>query len=67
MTQFAIVETDNFGRDYPDENFLPIPTSSDKGAMQLVANAINNLVGQQIDRYWKVVSLPYKLQPGFEP
>jgi len=61
-----IVETDNYGRDYPDESFLPVPAMPEKRA-KLVAKLINTAAGPNASRYWKVVDLNYKLQPGFEP
>jgi len=67
MTNFAIVETDNFCRDYPAEKFLPIPVAINREKLEQIARPLNELAGPIYDRYWKVVSLPYKLQPGFEP
>lgn len=67
MTLHAIVETDNFGEDYPNESFLPIPRTQDFAALDRIAKEINEIAGVNHPRYWKVVSLPYKLQPGFEP
>lgn len=61
-----IVETDNFGRDYPDEKFLNLPAMSYEEATR-VAAAINNVFPPDYFRYWKVVDNDYKLQPGFEP
>ena len=60
-----IVETDNFGGDYPDEKFLlwPMP---EKYA-QRIADALNESGGENATRYYKVVDDDYKLQPGFEP
>lgn len=66
--RYKIVETDNFGGDYPDEKFLNIPPTT-KEAAQNIANAINkelNPVGAG-DRFWVVRPEDYKLQPGFEP
>lgn len=61
-----IVETDNFGRDYPDESFLPIP-ALDWVQAEVVAKIINEAAGENNLRYWKVVDMNYKLAPGFEP
>lgn len=61
-----IVETDSFNGDYPDEKFLPIPPLNEKDA-EIIVNIINDSVGDYNPRYWKVVDLDYKLQPGFEP
>lgn len=57
-----IVDTDNFGGDYPVRFF-------DESRAKVVADALN---GPQQEaevsrRYWKVVPDDYKLQPGFEP
>ncbi len=62
-----IIETDNFGRDYPDETFLPLPNMTSEQA-NAVADAINAACsGNTASRYWRVVDVDYKLQPGFEP
>ena len=63
-----IVETDNFGGDYPDESFLNLPSMQESFA-KAIAGEINyslNFYGV-CPRYWKVVEDDYKLQPGFEP
>lgn len=59
-----IVETDNFGGDYPNEKFLNLPNLSPYHA-QKIADAIN--WGASGDRFWKVVENDYVLSPGFEP
>ena len=65
---FRIVETDNFGRDYPDEKFLNISPIAHKEYAKQICDAINRACsGQSAPRYWKVVPVDYKLQPGFEP
>lgn len=61
-----IVETDNFNGDYPNEKFLRTPSLNKKDA-EIIANILNNSVGDYHPRYWKVVDLDYKLIPGFEP
>lgn len=61
-----IVETDNFGGDYPDEKFLNLPRMTTEHA-QRVADAINADLPLGTPRYWKVVDDSYVLQPGFEP
>ncbi len=66
MTRYRIVETDNFGRDYPDEKFLRIPPLSEDDAKQVV-DIINRAAGPDHSRYWKVVPLDYKLAPDFKP
>lgn len=61
-----IVETDNYGGDYPDEKFLNLPHLN-KNRAQIICNAINDCFGEHYSRFWKVVEDDYKLQPGFEP
>ena len=61
-----IVETDNYGRDYPNEKFVNLPRMSESHA-EAVAAAINKGFGEHCDRYWLVVPNDYKLVPGFEP
>lgn len=67
MKTYAIVETDAFCGDYPDESFLPIPRSTNEALLQGIADGINSIYGSEHDRWWKVVQMPYTLQPGFEP
>lgn len=61
-----IVETDNFGGDYPNEKFLNLP-SFPYDTCKKIADMINEATGPHTLRYWKVVEDDYKLQPGFEP
>jgi hypothetical protein len=62
-----IVETDNFGGDYPDEKFVNLPRMTPYHA-RLVADAINKgFDSPYTQRYWKVVEDDYTLQPAFEP
>lgn len=61
-----IVETDNFGGDYPNEKFLPLPPLTREHALRITA-AINDGFPEDCTRYWKVVDDDYRLQPGFEP
>lgn len=60
-----IVETDNFGGDYPNESFLLFIMSEEQA--QRIVEAINDAADPESRRYWKVVKNDYKLQPGFEP
>ena len=60
-----IVETDNFGGDYPDERFF-LWRMPEENACE-IANAVNKAAGENSTRYWKVVENDYTLQPGFEP
>lgn len=62
---FRIVDTDNFGGDYPNESFVGEPFES-KDAAQQKADELN-VGGDYAQRYYMVVEEPYKLQPGFEP
>lgn len=70
-----VVETDNFGRDYPDERFLSAVNSDGRVSVLAlneeeagrIAEALNGRGGNMSPRYWKVVSDDYELQPGFEP
>lgn len=68
---YAVVDTDNFGGDYPDERFVE---NTDTGVLKDVAERIAARYngpepkdGYHPPRFYKVVKLPYKLQPGFQP
>jgi hypothetical protein len=62
-----IIETDNHDSDYPNEQFVNIPSMSEEDARKIAA-AINEVHGgDRAPRYWMVVPDDYKLQPGFEP
>jgi hypothetical protein len=64
---YRIVETDNFGGDYPDESFHGPPMSKERcRAAAAIFNGPKD-VALDAPRYYKVVALPYTLQPGFEP
>lgn len=69
MARFLIVNTDNFGGDYPDEKFVEnLPVINTRAGAQAIADAINNTAGGvHATRFFKVVDEGYKLQPGFEP
>lgn len=63
-----IVQTDNYGRDYPNEKFVEgLPYMPRADMAQKIADAINEVTGPQADRYYKVVTDDYVLSPGFEP
>ena len=68
MTKFRVVNTDNFGGDYPDEKFIG-PEYDSKEEAQKAADELNGPYEHAIlnARYNKVVTLPYTLAPGFEP
>ena len=65
---YKIVETDNFGGDYPDEKFVSLPLLSKEDA-EAIAEVINDrlCIDEFGPRYWKVVEKDYNLQPGFKP
>jgi hypothetical protein len=69
MIQYKIVETDNFGGDYPDEKFLALPPTEDRNAIHAIADLINATFcnHEASPRFWKVVLLPYKLEGPFTP
>jgi hypothetical protein len=60
-----IVDTDNFGGDYPDEHFHLFPVSEEHA--QRICKIINDALGDFSTRYYKVVPNDYKLEPGFTP
>ena len=68
MPVFRIVDTDNYGGDYPDERFINLPPMSHEAADE-IATAINKHLcnDDYCSRYYKVVPADYQLQPGFEP
>lgn len=63
--RFRIVETDNFGGDYPNESFHGPHMKYDE--CETVADIFNAAHGPDGSRFYKVVHDSYKLQPGFEP
>jgi hypothetical protein len=61
-----IVDTDNFGGDYPDEKFVLWPMS--EPAAKDIAQVLNTYFSSDTaPRYFKVVDNDYQLAPGFEP
>ena len=60
-----IVDTDNFGGDYPAERFVLGYFSED--IAKRIADALNEAAGPNAFRYFKVVENDYVLAPGFEP
>ena len=65
--RYKIIETDNFGGDYPDEKFVNLPAATKEEAERL-ADLINEIYShERALRYWRVVPTEYELQPGFEP
>ena len=66
-----LVDTDNFGGDYPNEKFLEGFDGTAEQA-KVVADKLNKIMGHghpntTPSRFWKVVPHDYVLQPGFEP
>ncbi len=60
-----IIDTDNFGGDYPNEKFhlFTLP----QHMAQAICNILNDALGKRARRFYKVVPNDYELQPGFEP
>lgn len=65
MSMFKIVETDNFGRDDPNERFLNLPALHKDHAERIV-QAINSGLPPQSPRAWVVKPADYVLKPGFQ-
>ncbi len=63
---YRIVNTDNFGGDYPDEKFVGGEYVTKEEA-QIEAARLNFPYPEHSSRWYKVVEMPYELQPGFEP
>lgn len=63
---YRIVNTDNFGGDYPNETFVSTEYDKKEDA-QKTADELNGRYPEHSSRYYKVVELPYALRPGFEP
>lgn len=63
---YGIVETDNYGGDYPDEKFVA-QCWLRKGAAETIAQILNDEIGKQSSRFYKVVERGYSILPGFEP
>lgn len=62
-----IVETDNFGGDYPNEEFIAINIPTIEMANVMAAALNTKYSGDDAREYYKVVEADYELQPGFEP
>lgn len=65
--QHRVVQTDNFGRDYPNERFVEGIPFMNKDQAEQLAQLLNSFVPTNHNRYWKVVNHDYELSPGFEP
>jgi hypothetical protein len=66
VRNFGVVETDNYGGDYPDEKWV-IGCWLRKETAEDLAKLLNDESGPNDLRSYKVVERGYKLQPGFEP
>lgn len=60
-----IIDTDNFGGDYPDEKFVLWPMRRESA--EQIAAILNADAGEHARRYYRVVDDGYVLVPGFEP
>lgn len=68
MKRFLIIETCNYGKDYPDEKFVTnLPLLRTKEEAESVADVLNKIAGENSDRFWQAVVDGYSLSPGFEP
>lgn len=62
-----IVDTDNFGGDYPDEKVIAEGITN-AGFAEVMVKALNRMAEEMdSNRFYKVVKDDYKLTPGFEP
>lgn len=59
-----IVNTDNFGGDYPNESFVLWPMR--KEIADKIAALLNEDAGPGARRFYKVEENDYVLEPGFE-
>ena len=68
IVTYRIVNTDNFGGDYPDESLTCVGIDYEKSAEE-IAKYLNR-GGDYKPRFFRVVrhvEIRYKLVPGFEP
>lgn len=64
---FHIIDTDNFGGDYPDEKWIARDIKNPHWA-QTMCDAMNaKYGGEHASRCYRVVPDDYVLQPGFSP
>ena len=59
-----IIDTDNYGGDYPDETVIAANITNKRFA-DTMCQALNDKFCDH--RFYKVVEDDYVLQPGFEP
>jgi len=64
---YRVVNTDNFGGDYPNESFVGPEYATQEEAEKEAEELNSKYGGDYAPRYYKVVEMPYVLQPGFEP
>lgn len=62
---FRIIETDNYGGDYPNESFHG-PSIRDGERAQKIADLMNEEGGDRSARWYRVVPAEYRLSPGQE-
>jgi hypothetical protein len=64
-----IIDTDNFGGDYPDETVIAEGIKDRRFAEVMCAALVEKFCSHhpQADRYYRVVEDDYVLQPGFRP
>jgi hypothetical protein len=65
--RYQIVNTDNFGGDYPNERFVENLPAMNKKQAEVICSAINSTLHPSSARWYRVVPEGYVLQPGFEP
>ena len=64
--RYRIIETDNFGGDYPSERWAT-PYTFTKEQAAIMRECFNSLLsGDTAPRYWREVEDGYQLQPGME-
>lgn len=61
-----IIDTDNFGGDYPNEKVIASGIKRREHA-KTMCEALNKWSGRDSSRFYMVVEDDYKLRPGFEP
>lgn len=65
--RFRVIETDNFGGDYPDESWQS-PELTEEAATAVAAFYNRERCNHSnAPRFYRVVPADYKLKPGFEP
>jgi hypothetical protein len=63
---YRIIDTDNFGGDYPNEKVIASGITYKRHA-DIMVEALNAHGGPNDPRFYRVVEDDYELQPGFEP